>query len=198
MARWSKLVVATHNAGKLEEFRALLPGLELLSLDAAAPSLTDIPETGGTYLENATIKARAGAAATGLPSLGDDSGLEVDALDGAPGLYSARYSGGGAKLNVEKLLAELGERPRSERSARFRCVLVVADADPSVPLVIAEGTCEGFIDVAPRGEHGFGYDPVFVPAEGQRGAERTLAEYAQDEKNGVSHRGNACRRLIAG
>jgi XTP/dITP diphosphohydrolase len=192
----TKLVVATHNPGKLEEFRALLPGIELVSLTEAAPTLTDIPETGGTYLENATIKARAGAAASGFPSLGDDSGLEVDALDGAPGLYSARYSGGGEKLNVEKLLAALGDRPRAERTARFRCVLVVAHTDLSIALTATVGTCEGFIDFAPRGEHGFGYDPVFVPLDGQAGAERTLAEYAQAEKNAISHRGNACRALL--
>lgn len=190
-----KLVVATHNRGKLEEFRVLLPGIELVSLTDVAPTLTDIPETGGTYLENATIKARAGAAATGLPSLGDDSGLEVDALDGAPGLYSARYSGGGAKLNVEKLLLALGDRPRSERTARFRCVLVVAHPDRSIALTATIGTCEGFIDLAPRGEHGFGYDPVFVPIE--QDGERTLAEMGQDEKNAISHRGNACRALTA-
>lgn len=189
------VVVATHNPGKLDEFRALLPGIALVSLTDAAPSLTDISETGGTYLENATIKARVGAAATGLPSLGDDSGLKVDALDGAPGLYSARYSGGGAELNVEKLLRALGERPRSERTARFRCLLVLADPDLSIALLVAEGTCEGFIDVRARGEHGFGYDPVFVPTE-QRG-ERTLAEMGPSEKNAISHRGNACRALIA-
>jgi len=189
-----KLVIATHNIGKLEEFRALLPGIELVSLTEAAPALTDIPETGGTYLQNATIKARAGAEATGILSLGDDSGLEVDALDGAPGLHSARYSGGGAKLNVEKLLLALGERPRRERTARFRCVLVVAHPDLSIALTATLGTCEGFIDFVPRGEHGFGYDPVFVPTE--QTAERTLAEFDQAEKNAISHRGNACRALL--
>jgi XTP/dITP diphosphohydrolase len=185
-----KLVVATHNRGKLAEFRRLLPGVEVVGLDEAAPALTDIPETGGTYLENATLKARAGARASGLPALGDDSGLEVDALGGAPGLHSARYSGGGEKLNVEKLLAALAGR--TDRTARFRCTLVVAFPDESQPLLVAEGTCEGCIDEAPRGAHGFGYDPVFLCA----GTERTMAELDDAEKDALSHRGAACRALL--
>lgn len=190
-----RLCVATNNRGKLVEFQRLLAGHEIVGLAEVAPSLTDIPETGGTYLENATIKARAGAAASGWPSLGDDSGLEVDALDGAPGLHSARYSGGGEKLNVEKLLGALAALPNRPRTARFRCVLVIAHPDPSEPLVIAEATCEGVIDHAPRGAHGFGYDPVFVPDE-QTGV-RTMAEMDDAEKNAISHRGRACRALLA-
>lgn len=185
-----KLVVATHNRGKLAEFQRLLPGIDVIGLDDAAPALTDIPEIGSTYLENATLKARAGARASGLPALGDDSGLEVDALDGAPGLHSARYSGGGAKLNVQKLLRALDHR--ADRSARFRCTLVVAFPDEAQPLIVTEGTCEGDIGQAPRGDHGFGYDPVFVP----RGGRLTMAELDDDEKDAISHRGHACRALL--
>lgn len=193
---FGRLVVATHNAGKLAEFRRLLAGhAEVVGLSEVAPQLTDIPETGGTYLENATIKARAGAAASGLPSLGDDSGLEVDALDGAPGLHSARYSGGGEKLNVQKLLAALSGVPDEKRTARFRCVLVIAFPDSARELIVAEDTCEGRIDHAPRGEHGFGYDPIFVPAE-QDGT-RSMSEMSEAEKNGISHRGRACRALAS-
>lgn len=189
-----RLCVATNNRGKLGEFQRLLRGHEIVGLLEVAPSLTDIPETGGTYLENATIKARAGAAASGMASLGDDSGLEVDALDGAPGLHSARYSGGGEKLNVEKLLAALAVRPDRPRTARFRCVLVVAFPDPHQPLSIAEATCEGVIGHAPRGAHGFGYDPVFIPDEQAGGM--TMAEMGDDEKNAISHRGRASRALL--
>lgn len=191
-----RLCVATHNAGKLIEFRRLLVGHDVVGLDEVAPQLKDIPETGGTYLENATIKARAGALASGLPTLGDDSGLEVDALDGAPGLHSARYSGGGEKLNVVKLLAALADVAEAQRTARFRCVLVVAFPEVERPLLIAEGICEGHIDHAPRGAHGFGYDPVFVPARGDEAGAQTMAEMREDEKNAISHRGLACRHLL--
>jgi XTP/dITP diphosphohydrolase len=188
-----RLVLASSNAGKLAELRDLLDDA---SIDLHAQSefgVDDADETGLSFVENAIVKARHAARATGLPSLGDDSGLCVDALNGAPGLYSARYSGvhGDAAANIAKLLDVLRDVPEMQRSARFVCVLaMLRHADDPQPL-IAEGVWEGRILFAPRGDRGFGYDPVFFDPERNMGA----AELDTSLKNRVSHRGRALALL---
>lgn len=188
-----KLVLASSNAGKLAELRDLL-GDASIELHAQSEfGVTDAEETGLTFVENALLKARHAARATGLPSLGDDSGLCVDALDGAPGLYSARYSGGhgDSAANIAKLLAALRDVPEGARTARFVCVLaVLRHAEDPQPL-IAEGVWEGRILDAPRGDGGFGYDPVFFDPARAMGA----AELDAALKNRISHRGIALARL---
>jgi XTP/dITP diphosphohydrolase len=186
-----RLLVATNNPGKAREYRELLVGLPVEITFPAQEGLDlDVEETGRTFEENARLKALAFARASGLFTLADDSGLEVDALGGAPGVHSARYVGPGASDvdRYEKLLAALANVPQEERSARFRCV--VALACPEGIIGSANGTCEGEIGYAPRGKHGFGYDPIFV-VEGQNG--RTLAEIDPDEKNRISHRARAVK-----
>lgn len=187
-----RLVLATGNPGKAREISALLgPGWDVVLQSECG--VTPVDETGATFLENAVLKARHAAAVTGLPALADDSGLEVDALGGAPGVRSARYAGDGAgdAQNVARLLAELSGVADADRGARFRCVLAwVRDAQDAAPL-IAEGSWEGRITRAPRGINGFGYDPVFEDlALGQ-----TAAEMAAAAKNARSHRGQALRAL---
>lgn len=189
-----RVVLATSNAGKAREIQALLgAGWEVV----LQSTLDVVPaeETGATFLDNALLKARHAAAATGLPAIADDSGLEVDALGGAPGVRSARFAGEGASDadNVDLLLAELAGVPAEARTARFRCVMVyVGSADDPDP-VIAEGAWAGRIAGSPRGLGGFGYDPVF-----EGGADgRTAAELPPAAKNERSHRGAACRRLRA-
>jgi XTP/dITP diphosphohydrolase len=188
-----KLVLATGNAGKVAELRDLL-GDNGWQLHAQSEfGVADAEETASTFVENALIKARHAARATGLPALGDDSGLCVDALGGAPGLYSARYGGvhGDAARNIARLLAELEGVPDAERGARFYCVLVVLrSADDPQPL-IAEGRWEGRILRQPRGERGFGYDPVFFDPDNACSA----AELAPAVKNLISHRGRALAAL---
>lgn len=192
-----KLVLASGNRGKAAELAALLApfGWELLS--QAELGIAGIEETGDSFEANALLKARHAAAATGLPALADDSGLEVDALGGAPGVRSARYAGGsGDAANLTKLLHELEAVPDAERGARFRCVLVlVADASDPSPL-IAVGAWEGRIGRTPRGQNGFGYDPVFeVPTADGRGC-CTAAELPPAAKNQRSHRGQALAELL--
>jgi XTP/dITP diphosphohydrolase len=186
------LIIATTNPGKFREFRELLGDLPL-----TLKSLTDFPgapqvdETGATYAENARLKAEAIAGWSGCAALADDSGLEVDALGGAPGVHSARYAGAdqNSHANTVKLLDALRGVPADERSARFRCVAVVAL--PEGKTLSAEGVCEGRILDAPRGAAGFGYDPVFFFAP----AACTFAELPAQEKNRVSHRARACAQL---
>lgn len=197
-----KLVLASGNAGKLAELRELLGdgGFELHAQSEFG--VRDVEETANTFVENALLKARHAAHATGLPALGDDSGLCVDALGGAPGLYSARYGGvhGDAARNTERLLRELQDVPEARRGARFYCVLVLLrSADDPQPL-IAEGQWRGRILDAPRGTLGFGYDPVFFdPDHGCSAAELDPAL-----KNRISHRGQAlvalkqCLRVAKG
>ena len=191
----TKVVVATRNKGKLREIVPLLAGtgLELCTIDELAPD-AELREDGVTFEENALGKARQAAAATGLPALADDSGLEVDALDGAPGVWSARYAGPGADdaQNNAKLLAALAGVPAGDRGARFRCV--AAFVDPARGLeIVRDGACAGQILTAPRGSDGFGYDPLFLlPALG-----RTMAELPLAEKNRLSHRAAAFRALAA-
>lgn len=188
-----KLVLASGNAGKLTELRELL-GNAGFDLHAQSEfGVEDAEETGLTFVENAILKARHAARATGLPALGDDSGICVDALDGAPGLYSARYAGihGDAQANIDKLLQALAEVEDDRRTARFYCVLaLLRHADDPQPL-IAEGVWEGSILHARRGDGGFGYDPVFFDPE--RGA--SAAELEPSLKNDISHRGQALARL---
>jgi len=187
-----RIVLATGNRGKAREISAMLGSGWDVVLQADC-GVSEIEETGATFVENALLKARHAASATGLPALADDSGLEVDALNGAPGVRSARYAGESATDadNLDLLLAELADVPDAQRTARFRCVLAyVRTADDPVPL-ITEGVWEGRITAGPRGLLGFGYDPVFEdPGSGQ-----TAAEMAPASKNRLSHRGQALRAL---
>lgn len=193
--RW---VVATANPHKVEELAAIFAEAAIagaVELEALPAGVVMPEETGSSFLANARLKARAVVAATGRPALADDSGLEVDAIGGDPGVFSARYSGvvgaGADAANNAKLLAELAGIHGPNRRARFRCVLVVAS--PEGPEVVAQGSIEGFILPAARGQGGFGYDPLFQP----EGDTRSLAEYAPEEKNRVSHRGQAARQLVS-
>ena len=186
-----RLVLATGNPGKVAEIAAILDGLDLAP---RPPGLGDPVEDGRTLLANARIKAAAVVAATGEAALADDTGLEVDALDGRPGVTTARFAGEGATAadNIARLLSELAEVPPARRTARWRTVALVVRPDGSE--VAAEGVCEGTIGVAPRGDGGFGYDPVFVPAGGDG---RAFSEMTVAEKNAISHRGRAFRELAA-
>ncbi|TCK16511.1 RdgB/HAM1 family non-canonical purine NTP pyrophosphatase [Marinobacterium mangrovicola] len=191
----NRIVLASGNRGKLEEFNQILAPLNFSAVPQHDFSVRDVEETGLSFVENAILKARNACRATGLPSLADDSGLEVDALRGAPGIYSARYAGEGAsdEENNRKLLAALADVPDSERTARFQCVLVfMRHAEDPTPL-ICQGTWEGSILREPQGQNGFGYDPLFlVPELGCASAELT-----PEQKHERSHRGKAVRQLIA-
>jgi len=190
-----ELVLASGNAGKLAEIARLLEPLGLIIRTQTEFGITPPEETGLSFIENAILKARHAARLSGLPALADDSGLEVDFLNGAPGIYSARYAGedGNDAANNRKLLDALEGVPAGQRSARFRCVIaLLRHAEDPMPLV-ATGTWEGRILEAPRGEGGFGYDPLFLPA----GLERTAAELGKAEKNRLSHRGQALQALLA-
>jgi XTP/dITP diphosphohydrolase len=192
MGRITKLVLATHNKDKVKEFAEMLSGLriEVLSLDAF-PSVKEVIEDGDTLEANAIKKAREVFAQTGIPSMADDTGLEVFYLNKAPGVYSARYAGEGVTYsqNVRKLLRDLRGVPERRRQAQFRCVLAIVGAEPSP--ILAEGVCPGTILEAPRGVNGFGYDPIFVPS----GFRKTFAELASTEKHEISHRGLAVRKM---
>jgi len=186
------LLVATANPGKAREIKALLPtGFNLLTL-ADFPEYSPAEETGDTLAGNAREKALAASKGTGVLTLAEDSGLEVDALGGAPGVHSARYAGPDqdSRKNIQRLLRELEGVPEQERSARFRCVAVLAVSGKL--LAEEEGVLEGRIALSPRGVQGFGYDPVFIP----EGNDRTLAELTPEEKNRLSHRGRALSRLV--
>lgn len=194
-----KIVLATANPGKLRELQAVLAGLDFEIVPQSAFGVPEAEETGLTFIENALLKARNAALYTGLPALADDSGLAVDALGGVPGIYSARYAGAGAgdRANIGKLLAELEGVPAERRTARFVCVLALLHhpADPT-PL-ICQGSWEGTILTEPRGEGGFGYDPIFFAP----GEQRTAAELEPAVKNQISHRGQALvllRRYLQG
>lgn len=203
----SRLVLATRNAHKVGELRQILAdvlartGLELVGLDAFA-GLEDVVESGVTFADNALLKARYAAAATGLPALADDSGLAVDVLGGAPGVFSARWAGplAGAtgvstdEANNTLLLAQLADVPDEHRAAGFVCAaaLVLPGEEPGTTgaEVVREGHCRGVLARAPRGTNGFGYDPLLVRPDG-----RTMAEHSPEEKNAISHRGEAFRAL---
>jgi XTP/dITP diphosphohydrolase len=185
----TKLLIATNNPGKVREYEELLAGLTVdITFPAQEGLVMDVEETGDTFEENAGIKALAYARASGLLSLADDSGLEVDALNGAPGVRSARYAGPGATDadRYRKLLVALDGVPPEQRTARFRCVVAVAH--PGGAVESADGACEGKIGFQPRGEHGFGYDPVFI-VSGYDG--KTMAELDPELKNRISHRARA-------
>jgi len=188
------VVLATGNAGKLREMREILAPwhVEVRALGEYTQAVAD--ETGLTFVENALLKARHAAAASGLPAIADDSGLEVDALHGAPGIHSARYAGPGAddQANNERLLRELAAVGARDRTARYRCAMVFLRwaTDPSP--VIAQAAWHGAIASVPRGAGGFGYDPLFLVD----GGPRTAAELSADDKNRQSHRGQALRRLV--
>jgi XTP/dITP diphosphohydrolase len=184
-------VLGSGNPHKLAEISALLADAPV-RLEPLPQGIELPPEDGATLLANARIKARAAARATGQVALADDTGLEVDAIGGEPGVYSARYAGENVSFddNNRKLLGRLQGIHGVNRRARFRCVFVLAD--PEGKEVSAEGRLEGFIETAPRGTHGFGYDPLFVP----EGMERTLAELSAAEKNAISHRARAAAILL--
>ncbi len=189
-----RIVLATGNPGKLREFAELLAPFSAKVVAQSEYNVPDAEETGVTFVENALIKARNAANATGLPALADDSGLEVDALKGAPGIYSARFAGPGASDNdnLLLLLERLAGVKPAQRSARFQCVCVYLRhaLDPSP--VICQGTWEGAIAQSASGNNGFGYDPVFIPA----GSAVSSASMAPADKNRVSHRGQALRALV--
>ena len=190
-----RIVLASSNTGKLTEMHEILAGSGVDLIAQSALGIVDADETASTFVENALLKARQAARASGLPALGDDSGLCVDALDGAPGLYSARYAGehGNATANIAKLLDALRDAPDEQRGAHFHCTIVLLEhADDPAPL-IAEGIWRGRILHSPRGSGGFGYDPVFFDPQLNIGA----AELDAAIKNRVSHRGQALAKLRA-
>ncbi|ANE74714.1 XTP/dITP diphosphatase [Dickeya solani] len=188
------VVLATGNAGKVRELAGLLADFGLDVVAQTTLGVDSAEETGLTFIENAILKARHAARETGLPAIADDSGLAVDALGGAPGIYSARYAGEDAsdRQNLDKLLVALDNVPDEQRQASFHCVLVyLRHADDPTPLV-CHGSWQGVIARTPAGESGFGYDPVFfVPSIG-----KTAAELSREEKNALSHRGQALRKLL--
>ncbi|MBV1892308.1 MAG: RdgB/HAM1 family non-canonical purine NTP pyrophosphatase [Gammaproteobacteria bacterium] len=191
----SKIVLASNNAGKLKEFQQLLAGRQLNVLPQTQFEVCDVEETGLSFVENAIIKARHASKIAGLPAIADDSGLEVDFLDGAPGIYSARFSGAGANdaKNNLKLLERLHDVADEQRSARFQCVLVYMRHPLDPTPLICQGTWEGRILKQPQGSNGFGYDPLFLdPTTGL-----SSAELSKEEKNTRSHRAKALQCLLA-
>ena len=190
-----RVVLATRNAHKVVELRRILDeaglDIELVGTDEY-PDLPDVAETGSTFAANALLKAREVCAFTGLPAIADDSGLAVDALNGMPGIFSARWSGahGNDRANLELLLGQLSDVAPNRRGGVFHCAAAIALPDGDARVV--EGTVEGTIIDAPRGSNGFGYDPIFVPI----GGDLTLAEIPPAEKDAMSHRGNALRALV--
>ena len=189
-----QVVLATHNAGKLKEFQELLAPFEFDIVSISRFSSVAPEETGLSFVENAILKARHAARVSGRVAIADDSGIEVDALHGAPGIYSARYAGPGAsdQENLEKLLADLRARPSASRTARYQCALALMrwETDPS-PIVV-QASWEGRIIDVPRGSGGFGYDPTFELDSGL-----TAAQLPASEKNSLSHRGKALRMLVS-
>ncbi|MGB1293588.1 MAG: XTP/dITP diphosphatase [Pseudoalteromonas sp.] len=187
------LVLATGNQGKVKELAQMLSPLDINVVPQSDFNVSSVPETGTTFVENAIIKARHAAKVTGLPAIADDSGLEVDALNGAPGVYSARFAGDDAtdQDNIDKLLIELGDNPI--RSARFWCVLVLMrHSDDPTPL-ICSASWEGQITQAQDGQGGFGYDPIFYVSE----LDCTSAQLTKEQKNAISHRGQALNALLS-
>ena len=188
-----RYVIASSNRGKLKEIRQVLDGTGVEVLPQSEWNVPEVEETGGTFVENAILKARQAARYAGLPAISDDSGLEVDALGGAPGVRSARFAGVacGDAANNSLLLERLRGIPVEDRSARFRCVMVCMRCPDDPAPVICQGMWEGRIIDSPRGHAGFGYDPLFLP----EAMDRTAAELGADEKNRMSHRGQALKAL---
>ena len=190
----SKIVLASSNKGKLKEFSQLFAEFDTEVVPQSTFNLVDAEETGLTFVENAIIKARHACEQTGLPAISDDSGIEADALNGEPGIYSARYSGSGAtaQKNLQALLDALKDTPKSKRTGRYQCVIVfIRHAKDPTPL-ICKASWEGTILTAPRGDGGFGYDPIFWVEEHQC----TAAELTPEQKHAISHRGKAIRQFI--
>lgn len=187
-----KFIIATHNMKKQAEMQRILSplGVEVLTAEMAGVTLTDVEETGATFEENAVLKAENGCMESGLPCIADDSGLSVDFLGGEPGVYSARYSGthGDDEANIQKLLKKLEGVPEEKRTARF--VSVVCVCFPDGRELTVDGKCEGKIGFEKHGDNGFGYDPVFMVGK------KSFAELSAEEKDKISHRGNALRRLV--
>ncbi len=181
-----KFCLATHNKHKVIEFKRIL---EPLGIEIVTPNIPDVEETGSTFLENAILKAKSAYVATGLPSIADDSGLSVDFLNGAPGIYSARFSGedGNDQKNIEKLLNLMEDVPEEKRGARFICTIALADQNG---IISAEGTCEGRIATEAKGSNGFGYDPVFISKIG------CFGELPSGKKDSISHRAVALQNFI--
>lgn len=190
-----KIVLATGNQGKVKEMADLLSDFGFDVVAQSEFDVSEVAETGTTFIENAIIKARHAAKETGLPAIADDSGLEVDSLLGAPGIYSARYSGEGAtdKKNLDKLLKDMANVPDKERSARFHCVLVLMKHENDPTPIVCHGKWEGKILTQPNGENGFGYDPIFWVPE----TNCASAELAPAQKKQLSHRGKALKQLFA-
>jgi XTP/dITP diphosphohydrolase len=189
-----RVVLASSNKGKLRELSALLAPLGYDIVTQNTLGIDTPPETGDTFAANALLKARHAAAVAKLPALADDSGIEVDALNGRPGIYSARHAGEGAsdQDNLLKMLAEMHGVPESKRTARYQCVIAFVSTAEDPEPILAKGTWEGTLISHPRGLGGFGYDPIFSPS----GFDRTAAELDPAEKNSLSHRGQALRALI--
>ncbi|MBW9265532.1 MAG: RdgB/HAM1 family non-canonical purine NTP pyrophosphatase [Candidatus Thiodiazotropha sp. (ex. Lucinisca nassula)] len=189
-----KIVLASNNAGKVREINQLLASEQITVVAQKEFNIPDAIEDGLSFVENAIKKARHAASLSGLPAIADDSGIEVDALNGAPGIYSARFAGPGStdEANLQKLLDHLKDIPEEQRSARFQCLLVyMRHAEDPTP-IICQGTWEGRILLQPRGENGFGYDPIFyVPTH-----DCSSAELAPEVKNSLSHRGQALKKLL--
>ncbi|SFM06396.1 XTP/dITP diphosphohydrolase [Gracilibacillus orientalis] len=188
-----ELIIATKNKGKMKDFRVLFEplGIKISSLLDLSEPIDDIEETGTTFEENAAIKAEAICEKFNIPVIADDSGIEIDALNGAPGVYSARYAGEDKddKTNLEKVLTEMQDVPQAERTGRFVCVLAIAQ--PGQQTIFKRGECEGTIGYQAIGKNGFGYDPIFYPT----GSAKTMAEITPDEKNQISHRKKALDKI---
>jgi XTP/dITP diphosphohydrolase len=190
-----KIVLATGNKGKVKELATMLSGLSIEVLPQSDFAVTEVAETGSTFIENAIIKARHASKHTGLPAIADDSGLAVDALGGAPGVYSARYSGENAtdQSNITKLLGAMADVPHDKRQAKFLCVLVyMRHADDPSP-IICQGEWCGEIMTEPQGDNGFGYDPIFWVNQ----QNSSSAQLSSQQKNALSHRGKALKLLLA-
>jgi XTP/dITP diphosphohydrolase len=189
-----RYVLASGNPGKVREINEILSGLDILVVAQSEFTIPEAEETGLSFVENAILKARHAAKQTGLPAIADDSGIEVDALKGAPGIYSARYAGVGAsdQKNLEKLLSAIKDVPEQQRTARFQCLMVFMQHASDPTPIICQGTWEGRILEQPSGNNGFGYDPVFwVPEQGC-----TAAQLSAEQKNSLSHRGKALQQLL--
>jgi XTP/dITP diphosphohydrolase len=192
-----RIILASSNKGKLKEFGEIFNKLDLKLIGQSEFNVSDADETGLTFVENAIIKARHACAVTGLPALADDSGLEVDALLGAPGIYSSRYSGAGDTANNAKLLDELSAYSGEQRSARYRCVLVFMRHENDPTPLICQGTLEGQILLSARGDSGFGYDPIFQVAPNLvNNQDLSAAQLSPAQKHQISHRGQAVAQFV--
>ncbi len=188
------LLIATFNQGKIRELKEMLGGLPLTVKGLADfPNVSEVEETGATFAENSVLKARSYAAQSGIMALGDDSGLEIEALNNAPGIYSARFAGENATDadKTKKILDELADTPLNRRAARFICHAAIADQHGQI-ICQAQGICKGNIALRPAGENGFGYDPIFIPA----GFDQTFGQLSSEIKRKISHRAQALEKII--